>query len=124
MTYTAPKRNFDNIQFAAIRKVVDKKYNDCHDELTRCFKGGVPFKYGGHDYGVLTKEQFDRLHGLIFHLREVAFHNANLKASAADKADEAKYRFADNGDGTQTDRVQEAIDKIKELKSLGIELVI
>ena len=56
------ERNFDNIQFAELRKKVDEKFNDVHDELSECYYDKKPFR----TYGILNKDTFDKLHGLIF----------------------------------------------------------
>jgi hypothetical protein len=124
MVWKPPERNFDRIQFEGLRKIVDIRFNAVHDELSRCYKDEKEFIHNGRNFGVLTKEQFDRLHGLIFHLRDVAFHAANLAQPLAQRIDDAKYRFIDNGDGTTTDRLQEALNRIKEARDAGTELVI
>lgn len=69
------KRNFDGIQFEELRKVVDGKFNDVHDELSDCYYNRKPFR----EYGVLDKETFDGLHGLIWHLYDVALDDENTK---------------------------------------------
>jgi hypothetical protein len=90
------KRNFDNVQFAEIRKVIDDKYNKIHDELSDCFYNHKPFR----EYGLLNKEQFDIIHGLIFLKRDNELNKENK---------------------TENPEIQQKIDK---LKSEGFDLII
>jgi hypothetical protein len=76
-------RNFDGIQFEELRKKVDGRFNDVHDELSDCYYGGKPFR----SYGVLAKDRFDRLHGLIWHLHEIALDGENAKQEAKENLD-------------------------------------
>lgn len=78
--YIRPQRNYDNIEHESVRRVADVEYNDLHDELSECYYEGKPFR----DYGVLTKEQFDALHGLCFHHHAVAMWEEHAKQNAAD----------------------------------------
>lgn len=71
-------RNFDKIQDESIRRVVDPKYNDVHDELSDCYYNKKEFR----NYGILDKTSFDKLHGLIFLKRDVEF---NSKKEEIDK---------------------------------------
>jgi hypothetical protein len=121
MAWTPPVRNTTGIQFEALRGLVDKKFNDVHDELTKCYYDGTPFR----TLGVLNKEQFDRLHGLIFHLRDVAFHVRNLLQLPAKRVPASEYNEIRNDAGVLTGTVSEkAAARIAELKASGIELVI
>lgn len=121
MTYLPPQRNFDNVQFEKLRKKIDTKFNDIHDELSDCYYGKKPFQ----SYGILTKEQFDKLHGLIFLKRDVEFHKENLKQSAKDKIPEEKYNDINDSDGNIIGKKDEqAEEEIIKLKNEGLELII
>ena len=111
------QRNFNGVQFEELRKEIDPKYNMVHDELSDCYYDKKPFR----NYGVLTKEQFDKLHSLIFQKREVEFHDENLKRP--EKYDETKYNDITDKDGNVIGKkVDKAQEKIQELKNEGIEL--
>jgi len=113
------ERNFEGIQFEKLRKVIDHKYNAVHDELSDCYYNKKPFR----TYGILTKEQFDKLHGLIFLEREVDFHEENLKQPAKDKIPEAEYNDDIDRDGKVIGKKNEqAAARIAALKAEGIEL--
>ncbi|MEW6606074.1 MAG: hypothetical protein AB1414_01300 [bacterium] len=81
------KRNWDKIQFEKLRKRIDKKFNDIHDELSDCYYNKKPFK----NYGILTKEKFDKLHSLIFLERDIKFHEENIKQPERDRIPEEQY---------------------------------
>ncbi|GAG22866.1 unnamed protein product, partial [marine sediment metagenome] len=69
------------------------------------------------------KEQFDKLHGLIFLLRTVEFHQANMAQEAKDKIPESGYDLIYDEEGTIVGRnSEEAAKAISELKKEGIEL--
>lgn len=113
------KRNFEKVQFEKLRKKVDKKFNDVHDELSDCYYNGKAFR----TYGILTKEQFDKLHGLIFEMRAVKFHEENLKQPAKDKIPEAKYNDETDEEGSVIGKkVDKATAKVESLKQEGFEL--
>lgn len=133
-TWTPPVRNMDGIEHEEVRKAIDDKFNQCHDVLTACYYGKQKFVWNGTDYGILDKATYDELHGLIFHHREIEFHDRNVAAVEAKTAvsqavgkaktalaaavefepvPEDKYRYIDNPDGTRIDKValaQAAID--------------
>lgn len=113
------KRNFDNIQFSELRKKVDGKYNEVHDELSDCYYNKKPFR----TYGVLNKESFEKLHGLIFTMLEVKFHTENLKQAVKDRIPESTYNEEFDNDGTVTGKKNEqAILKVSTLNSEGFQL--
>lgn len=114
------KRNFDNIQFEKLRKKMDKKFNDVHDELSDCYYNGKPFR----TYGVLDKATFDKLHGLIFEMRDVEFHEENLKQPEKDKISEEEYNEDKDEEGNTVKQNEKAAEKIAKLKAEGIELEI
>ena len=115
------ERNFNGVQFEELRKEIDPKYNTVHDELSDCYYKNKPFR----EFGILTKEKFDKLHSLIFQIREVEFHKENLKQPIEKQYDEKKYNDITDKDGNVTGKkVDKANDKILELKNEGIELTI
>ena len=106
------ERNFAGIQFEEIRKTLDAKYNQVHDELSDCYYAGTPFR----EDGILTKEQFDKLHGLIFLKREVNFHAENVKLGMLYPED--KYRYERDAEGTiVADYVQAAAATISKMET-------
>ena len=115
-------RNFTGIQFESIRKLVDDKINTIHDELSNCFYQGLPFR----TFGVLTKTQFDRLHGLLFRIYDVLFHEENIKQPIAQQIPEAKYRYIYDAAGIVTlDKYTDAKQAILQLKNtLGVEITV
>ncbi|MEM2124991.1 MAG: hypothetical protein QXQ53_01175 [Candidatus Methanosuratincola sp.] len=119
MPWTPPERNFDGVQFETLRKEVDKRFNDLHDELSDCYYNHKPFRH----YGILSKELFDKLHGLIFLKRDVAFHEANLRRPPEERIPTEKYDTILNDKGEVVgSRVAEAQTMIDRLKSEGIAL--
>ena len=121
MVWTPTIRNFDNIQFEKFRRVIDGKFNDVHDELSDCYYNKKPFR----SYGILAKEQFDKLHGLIFLMRDVKFHQENLKQAAKDRIPEAEYNDVTDERGIVIAKKSGiAVQRIAKLKLEGLELVI
>ena len=129
-------RNFDRIQFSDLRKIVDPPFNDVHDELSDCYYNEKPFR----TYGILDKETFDKLHGLIFYLRDIALNEANEKQAERNQkvydvyhikrkkevrteiVKDKKYELnIVEEDKTPLEQIQA---KINELKSEGLELEI
>lgn len=79
------ERNYKNIRFEDIRRVIDPKYNKLADDLSEAYynfwKKGLSHPWMGYD--VLdspqkSKEQFDKLHGLIWLWYDVEFNDYNL----------------------------------------------
>lgn len=93
------ERNWDGIQHEELRRKVDPQYNELHDALTEAYYAGHPFSWGGMDYGVLTKEQFDELHGVIFHMRDIEFHEQNQKQPKEKQIPEEEYNHIIDTDG-------------------------
>lgn len=113
------ERNFDGIRHEGLRRLIDPKYNAAHDELSACYYGKRPFR----DYGVLTKETFDDLHGLIFLKWEVEFHDRNIREGHG--IPESEYDQVLDGDGKVVGtRSAEAGRTIAELEAKGVKLVI
>ena len=130
MAFKVTTRNYDGIQHEALRKIVDPKFNVLHDSLTAAYydywKKGLSHPWNGHDVQSTPEESkalFDKLHGLIFHLRHLEFHSENLKQPVKDRIDSKEYDdiHDDTGvvTGTKTDL---ATAKIAALKAEGIEI--
>ena len=115
--WTATTRNLDKVQFENIRKQIDQKYNDLHDELSACYYNKKPFR----EYGLLDKATFDKLHGLVFLQRDVEFHEVNTKLSGKEQAPEEKYNPIDEAGVTKTERSRQ---QIEQLSKDGISLAI
>jgi hypothetical protein len=116
-----PTRNFEGVQFENLRKTLDARFNAVHDELSACYYGGKPFR----NYGILTKEQFDKLHGLIFDLRDVAFDEENQKLPEDQKISEDKYNdVKDEAGNIVGKKTAEAKQRIARLKNEGLEIEI
>ncbi len=113
------KRNFDRIQFSELRKIVDEKFNSVHDELSDCYYNNKSFR----TYGILDKETFDKLHGLIFKMRDVEFHTENLKLAEKDKISEEKYNNIIDKEGKVIGKKnEEAALKVSALNAEGFQL--
>lgn len=112
----------------------DVKYNELHDRLSDCYYTywqhgeSRPFAVGTKTFDVqatpeLSKKLFDKLHGLIFHLREIAFHAENLKQPTGKRIALSKYHDIKDGSGSVVDNtVGIAAREIAKLKAEGIEL--
>ena len=114
MAYKKPIRNFDGIQFEELRKELDHKYNAVHDELSDAYYNQRPFR----EYGILSKDAFDELHGLIFLMRDVEFHEANLAKAEGGRIPESEYNLDAGSNGiasiTKAERAKIAIAQLKE----------
>jgi hypothetical protein len=123
MNFDATKltRNFDGVQFEGLRKKIDAKYNAAHDELSDCYYNKKPYK----TYGILDKETFDKLHGLIFQKRDVEFHQENLKKPKKDQIPEEQYNEVKDKDGNVIGKKnEESAAKIKALTDAGLDVAI
>lgn len=117
--FSNSKANFKGIWAAELRKVTDPEFNAIHLELSDCYYNKKPFR----SYGILTKEQFDKLHGLIFLKLELVFHQANLNQPSEDRMPEEKYNEIRNKEGEVVGKwSDQALEKIAELKAEGFEL--
>lgn len=90
--YQTAQRNRDRIEFAKLRQDVDPAYEQAHDELSTAYydfwRQGKSYPWRGYDVqptSAQTKALFDKLHGLIFCLREVALLEANSKLPLAQR---------------------------------------
>jgi hypothetical protein len=116
------ERNFEGVELESLRKVVDPKFNNLHDELTDCYynfwKKGLSKKFQVYDVQSTPEESkrlFDKLHGLIFHQREVALETEFKKIDKKD-IDERTQRYFDTTD------VDASKEKIASLKTEVIEI--
>ena len=127
---TPIQRNRDNIQFAGLRKKVDPKFETLHDTLSAAYydhwKYGNSMPWQSYDVQSTPEESkalFDKLHGLIFHERQVEFHNENLKTSVKDQISEDEYNIIKDKDGNILGKVSDETDlKIAQLKTEGFEI--
>lgn len=121
--WVPPKRNFKGIQFENLRRRVDPKFNEVHDVLSKAYYENKPFVWKGKNWGILDKETFDKLHGLIFQLRMLRFDAENKKQSEKDRIPEREYneKYDEKGKiiSKETDKARRQINKLKEE---GIEL--
>lgn len=120
--YVAPQRNIEsNIQNYDLRKDIDPIFNKVHDELSAAYYNKKPFR----NYGILTKEQFDKLHGLIFYLRDVKFNEENLKLPPEKQIPESQYDdILDDKGKVIGKKSVEAAKIIQELNAQGYNLTI
>jgi hypothetical protein len=70
-----------NIQFADLRNTIESKYMKLHSELSECYYNKKSFR----GMGILDKETFDKLHGLLFLELEIEFDNEYDKLPAEEK---------------------------------------
>ena len=131
MPYMPAIRNYDGIQFEAIRKTLDAKFNQEHDGLSVAYydywSKGLSNPWKGFDKQAapeLSKVLFDKLHGLIFHRYMVAFHNANMMLPKPKQYSEDEYRWAKDDKGAIIgDNVADAQTAINLLTTQGIVIV-
>lgn len=136
MSFQPSTRNRTNIQFAELRAVVDQKFESLHDELSDCYYNfwriGLPkpFITGVKIYNMgLTPAEskllFDKLHGLIFHLRDIAFHAENLKQPGNKRIAVALYNEVTDESGAVIDTVSARAQRlIDALKAEGVEITV
>jgi len=139
MAWTAPVRNYDGIQFEALRKEVDKPFNDFHDELSASYYEGGVFKHvwlkqWGYpkeiDFAAMkavdAKALFDELHGLQDMKRQEKFHQTNMGKAEKERIPEEKYNLildeAGVVIGKNSDEIAAKIANVKTQK--GFELVV
>lgn len=126
-------RNFDAVQFEDLRRRIDPKFNQAHDELSDCYynywKEGKSKPFHGYDVQATlgeSKELFDKLHGLIFLYRDVLFHQENFRQPEVDRIPEEKYNniLDDQGQviGKKSDKAAEKIQKLQSQEGISIIL--
>ena len=130
MSYIPTARNFAGIQFESIRKTLDVRFNQEHDDLSSAYydywSKGLSRPWKGFDKQATpeaSKALFDKLHGLIFQRHLVAFHNANMKLPKLKQYSEDGYRWAKDEKGNIIgDKVTEAQTAITLLATKGISI--
>jgi hypothetical protein len=140
VSWKAPVRNYDGIQFSELRKKVEGKYNAFHDALSAHYynerntkiEDRTKFIYDDLDYGILDKEKFDKLHGAIFELCHLALCAENDKAvsdiaskgtSIVEPVDTERLDpYVD--DGKMVRRSDESTLNINLLKGDGLEIIL
>jgi len=127
------ERNWDNIQFAKLRLKVDPKFNKTHDELSDCYynywKQGQSKPFQGHDVQATSEESkqlFDKLHKLIFLLRDVNFHQENQNQDEQGKIPEEQYNDIadDQGQviGKKSDKFAQEIQRMENEEGITITI--
>jgi len=102
MPYTPTVRNFDFIDKEALRREVDPYFNDLHDVLTAAYydnwRNGFACSWQGYDVKTNpteSKVQFDKLHGLIFVMRDKALYELNQEDPTPLSDEEMGIDYAD-----------------------------
>lgn len=131
------ERNFGRVQHAELRtkivvgKIFDAHYNADHDALTTAYRdfwrNGLSSPWQGFDKQAtpeLSKELFDKLHGLIFWHRDVAFHTLNQAQPPARRIEREKYdaQEVDENGVVTVWRSEASQVRIDALKLDGIEI--
>lgn len=134
MAWVNPTRSLTGVQFENIRTKIDDKFNDCHDRLSAAYYDGGIFTQSGYtwDFGVLktnnavdAKILFDKLHGLIFFIRDIVFNETNLGLPKNQQYPQSAYNeLRDESGNLITTKTTLAQTVINLLKAEGIELVI
>ena len=120
-----PQRNWNNIQFEKLRRKVDSRFNAAHDALSSAYYNQEEFIWRGKNWGILDKKLFDKLHGLIFHLRALAFHASNKALPPVERIPEEEYNDIIDESGKVTGKkMAESLKFIHKLKDEKIELEI
>ena len=126
-------RNREGIQFADLRKVIDPTFEQLHDTLSDAYynywRHGNSRRWQGYDVQdtlAKSKTLFDTLHGLIFHHREVAFHEANMQQPVAKRLAIDEYSpVVEVAEDKSTRTIRSyllATEKIAELAAKGITI--
>lgn len=126
-TWTKPRRNWKGIPFEQLRRKVDVKFNAAHDALTDAYynywRHGLSKPWRGFDVQATpedSKALFEKLHGLIFHLREVALYEENMRQPTPDKRLKVRHDFIE--EGRTKPMIQIVRERIAALRAEGIEL--
>jgi len=125
-----PERNWDGIDHEHVRRAVDPRFNELHDALSDAYYNywskGLSKPFHGYDVQATpeqSKALFDQLHGLIFHLRDIAFHRHNMSLPPQYRIPLGEYDAVRGADGTLIDStVNIAKRAVKDLLAAGIDL--
>lgn len=128
--WIAPKRNYTGIQFEELRRQVDPQFNRLHDELSDAYYNywrqgkSKPFqKYDLQATAEESKALFAELHGLIFQVRDVVFHETNKKQAIGKQISEDEYNpVQDLEKDPAKRRVNLAREAIKKCRQRGFEI--
>ncbi len=130
--FRTTQRNYQNVQFGALRKDFDKPYNRLADELSDAYynfwKKGKSKPWQGYDVQPTpeqSKELFDKLHGLIWHWYNVNFHKLNLSLPPEQRIPEKEYNYVYGPEGKvlykKSEHSKEIIEKLKQ-EGIQIEI--
>lgn len=94
-------RNLDNVSEARLRQVIDLAFCEFHDSLEEAYyknwKLGLSKDWFGYDKKATiqqSKDQFDLLHGMLWHLYAVCKSKYNKSLPINDRYDETKFNVA------------------------------
>lgn len=112
-------RNFDGVQFQALRVKLDTVVNNLHDNLSDCYynhwklgNSKAFFIWDKRPNAAATKLQFDLLQGLIFHIYQIVFHKLNKLDPEADYPEDKYNNIYDAEGNLIGTRAQESRDWI------------
>jgi len=117
MSYKPAKRNYDGIRHQKIREEIDEYFGRLHDEISRCFYDREEFVWENYNFGIPSKEFFDKVHKLSNDARFIAFHWVNKQLeqdSTETKISEDDYRYERDSEGTIIkDKLEDAKETIR-----------
>jgi hypothetical protein len=123
MAFVSMTRNFDRVQFEALRREIDGMFNKIHDELSAAYydywRHGQSCPWQGFDVQPTkeaSKALFEKLHKLIFEHRDVQFHVMNMRKPKKDQIPEEQYNYVYDEEGAvvalKSEVAQAAIDAL------------
>ena len=126
-------RNYDRVKHEALRRVIDDRFNQMHDDLEEAYYGprdgngrfvpgtgwrnGLSSPWLGFDVQVtpsLSKVLFDRLHGMLWQFYTLVFHEENLKQAEPFKSNEYDTYREQNDAGA---RIGPTLSRVGEMKT-------
>lgn len=145
MGWIEPDRNYDGIQFEALRRETEKPFTDFDDALSSAYYSAKRNGQGGKilDHPGLSKNGerwiidfeaeiskspegaksiFDSLCALWQWNLAKTFHEANMELAEENRIPESKYNYAVDDIGTTV--YEDAVSRINISKSEGVELVV
>lgn len=122
--------NYDGIQYESLRKAIDWRYTQAHDTLSEAYYEQKTFVWQGIDYGIITKDQFDKTQALIWAKYEILFHEENIKQLPEDRIPLNEYEevkeCALDGEctvvGSRSEKAQERINQLKNEGTIDIAI--
>lgn len=112
------KTDYANSRYEILLRIVDPIFVRVHDELSAAYYDGTPFR----TFGILTKEQFDELHGLLWELRQLKWHTENMKLPVEQQQPESEYRYWYDDEGNAIDRIPIITAKVRAWRQAGYRL--